>query len=90
MESIKALSDIGYKELRERLFDGDRLNVVAFSNFLTEELANRGASREMLDAVSVVDENTPNIDPTRKEMLKQSGKKELKVPLAAMSNMSWI
>ena len=90
MQSINDMSDIGYEELRERLFKDGRLDVVEFSKFLTEELSNRGASREMLDAVSVVDANTPGLDPVRAEMLRQSGKKELKVPLAAMSGMNWI
>lgn len=90
MDCINNLSNIGYKKLRSRLFDGDKLNVQRFSEFLIEELSNRGASRDLLDAVSVVDENTSDIDEDRKKRLSQSHKKELKVPLVALSGMNWI
>ena len=90
MSSINKLSEIGHAELKDKLFDGDRLNVEKFSKFLTEELAQRGASRDLLDAVSVVDENSSDIDEDRKERIKRTGKKELKVPLSALSGMNWI
>ena len=90
MTSINKLSEIGYNNLRNQLFDGDQLNVEKFSKFLTEELASRGASRDLLDAVSVVDENSSDIDEVRRERIKRTGKKELKVPLSALSGMNWI
>ena len=91
MDSINNLSQIGYDRLKKQLFNDDgTLNVEHFSEFLTEELSTRGASRDLLDAISVVDENSTDIDEARREELKRTGKKELKVPLAALSGMNWI
>lgn len=90
MDSINNLAQKGYDGLREKLFDGDKLNIREFSKFLTEELSSRGASRDLLRAISVVDENTPDIDPARRERIKQTGKPELRVPLVALSSMNWI
>lgn len=90
MNSINKLSQIGYDRLRKQLFNGDELNVERFSEFLIEELSSRGASRDLLDAVSVVDENSLDIDEARRERIRQTGKKELKVPLSALSGMNWI
>ena len=90
MDSINSLSRIGYDKLKKQLFDGDTLNIEKFSKFLTEELSTRGASRDLLDAVSVVDENSCDIDEFRRERIKRTGKKELKVPLCALSGMNWI
>jgi len=50
------------------------LNIEKLSNVLTEELTNRGASAETLDAVSIVEKD---------------GKKQMKMPLAAMSGLNW-
>lgn len=90
MNSINKLSQIGYDRLRKQLFNGDELNIERFSEFLIEELSSRGASRDLLDAVSVVDENSSDIDEARRERIRQTGKKELKVPLSALSGMNWI
>lgn len=90
MDSINKLSQIGYDRLRKQLFNGDELNIERFSEFLIEELSSRGASRDLLDAVSVVDENSYDIDEARRERIRQTGKKELKVPLSALSGMNWI
>ena len=90
MNSINQLSNIGYNNLRDQLFDGDKLDVRKFSEFLTEELSSRGASRDLLDAVSVIDENSTDVDEARIERIKKTGKPELKVPLVALSGMNWI
>lgn len=90
MDSINAMSDIGLKAIKEEFFTDGELDVEKFSKFLTEELQGRGASREMLDAVSVVDENSEGISDETRERIKRTGKKELKVPLVALSNMNWI
>lgn len=90
MNSINKLSQIGYDHLRKQLFDGDELNIERFSAFLIEELSSRGASRDLLDAVSVVDENSYDIDEARRERIQQTGRTELKVPLSALSGMNWI
>jgi hypothetical protein len=90
MQSINKLAEFGYNNLREKLFDGKELNVREFSKFLTEELSSRGASRDLLRAVSVVDENTPDIDENRRRRIVQTGKPELRVPLVALSSMNWI
>jgi len=90
MDSINNLAQKGYDGLRERLFDGDRLNIREFSKFLVEELSSRGASQDLLRAVSVVDENTSDIDPVRRQRIKETGRPELRVPLVALSSMNWI
>lgn len=90
MDSINNLAQKGYDGLRERLFDGDRLNIREFSKFLVEELSSRGASQDLLRAVSVVDENTSDIDPARRQRIKETGRPELRVPLVALSSMNWI
>lgn len=81
MEDQRKLSDLGLAEFEDEIFDVKRdehgdviskeLNVEKFSEMLTEELTNRGASSELLDAVSI-----------------ENGK--MKMPLAALSGMSWI
>ena len=90
MDSINSISDIGLKAIREEFFTDGELDVEKFSKFLTEELQGRGAGREMLDAVSVIDENSEGISDEQRERIKRTGKKELKVPLVALSNMNWI
>lgn len=90
MESINSMSDMGLKQLRDEFFQDGEFNVEKFSEFLTKELSGRGAGREMLDAVSLVDENSEGISDEQRERIKRTGKKELKVPLVAMSNMNWI
>ena len=90
MDSINKLSEAGFKNLKDQLFDGNELDVRKFSKFLIEELSSRGASRDLLRAVSVVDENTPDIDEVRRRHIKETGKPELRVPLVALSGMNWI
>ena len=90
MQSINKLAEKGYDKLRKQLFDGNKLDIRKFSKFLTDELSSRGASRELLRAISVVDENTPDIDEARKSRIKETGKPELRVPLAALSGLNWI
>lgn len=85
MADQNMLSDLGVQEITEEFFDVVKddegkvvskiLNVQKLSNILTEELTTRGASSEMLDAVSVIEKD---------------GKKQLKMPMAAMSGLSWI
>ena len=70
------LAKIGEQEVRDMFSDKDgNFDVEKFSKLLTEELQSRGASSQMLSAVSVVERN---------------GKKELRVPLCALSQMNWI
>ena len=90
MDSINSMSDIGLAAIKDEFFEDGELNVEKFSKFLTDELINRGAGREMLDAVSVIDENSEGISDEQRERIKRTGKKELKVPLVALSNMNWI
>lgn len=90
MISINSISDIGLQAIRDEFFTDGELDVEKFSKFLTDELQGRGASREMLDAVSVIDENSEGIGDAQRERIKRTGKKELKVPLVALSNMNWI
>ena len=90
MTCIRKLSEIGYIKLKNQLFnDNGQLDVQKFSDFLVDELSSRGASRDLIDAVTVVDKDS-NIDEYRKKLLESSNKKELKVPLSALSGMNWI
>lgn len=79
------LSDLGVQEINEEFFDevkdengnvvSKTLNIEKLSSVLTEELVNRGAPTEILDAVSVVEKD---------------GKKQMKMPLAAISSLGWL
>ena len=70
MESIKELSKLGSQKVDERFFDIEKddagnvtrrsLNVEKFSNFIQNELLNRDADRNILDAVKQLSvNNTP-------------------------------
>ena len=75
MNNMNDLSDAGVKEVMDMFFSDGVFDVEKFSKIMTDELSGRGASAEMLDAVSVVE---------------RDGKKQLKLPLAALSGMNWI
>lgn len=53
MDSLNAMSDLGEATLKEMFFTDGQFDVEKFSKLLTKELVGRGASAEMIDAVSV-------------------------------------
>lgn len=53
MDSLNAISDLGEDEIMEMFYTDDKFDVNKFSKVLTKELIGRGASAEMIDAVSV-------------------------------------
>jgi hypothetical protein len=70
------MSDIGAETIHKEFFNGDEFDIEKFSKILTEELTDRGAPQEMIDAVSIVKD--------------KDGVPHFKVPLAAMSNLNFI
>lgn len=83
MRCLNEISDFGYQKLKERFFGEDgKLDVDKFSEFLTEQLASRGANRNILDSVSAVNsekkDEEGNLIP------------ELKLPMDAISSMNWV
>lgn len=76
MRCMNSISDIGWKNIHDQFFDGNGFNVEKFSKFLTEELIDRNASQELIDAVSIVKD--------------KDGKPHFKVPLSAISNLNFI
>ena len=55
MESLNAMSDLGKQAMKDMFFTDGQFDVNKFSDLLTKELVGRGASAEMIDAVSVED-----------------------------------
>ena len=53
MECLNAMSDSGMQITKELFFTDGQFDVNKFSSVLTKELVGRGASAEMIDAVSV-------------------------------------
>lgn len=80
MNSIKELSDIGKKEIREEFFTNGKLDIDKFSQFLIRELESRDADENLIDGVQIeeVEDKDGNIV------------KQLKLPLEAMSSVEWI
>ena len=76
MDSINELSDIGYSELKEQMFDDNGLlDMDKFAQFLREELESRDANDNLLDGIEIIEED---------------GVKDFKIPLEAMSSIKWI
>lgn len=83
MRCLREISDFGYEKLKERFFDEDnKLDIDKFSDFLTEQLANRGANRNILDSVSAVNSDKKDDDGNPIP--------ELKLPMDAISSMNWV
>lgn len=55
MDSLNAMSDLGEQAMKDMFFTDGQFDVNKFSDLLTKELIGRGASAEMIDAVSVED-----------------------------------
>lgn len=55
MEAINQLSDYGVKQITDRFFKDGQFDVETFSDVLKDELAGRGASKELIDGCTVVD-----------------------------------
>ena len=53
MDSLNSMSDIGDQTVKDMFFTEGQFDVQKFSDLLTKELVGRGASAEMIDAVSV-------------------------------------
>lgn len=53
MDSLNSMSDIGEQTVKDMFFTEGQFDVQKFSDLLTKELVGRGASAEMIDAVSV-------------------------------------
>lgn len=90
MEATNRLASIGESKIIDEFFnvdeDGNRtINVEKVSKILTEELRGRGASYDLIDAVSIVERQRLNPNTGEMETVK-----ETKLPLESLSSMSWI
>lgn len=94
MEALNKMSSLGLQKLQKKFFNEDgSFNIDKFSKMLTDELSRRGANREMLDAVTVVEdvvrdsEGNVVIGPkTGKPTIVPN----LKLTLDAIGNSNWI
>ena len=61
MDNIKKLSEIGKKRLTDRFFKDDKLDITEFARFAEEELGDRGADKNLLDAIRSLYQNPSTI-----------------------------
>ena len=77
MDCINEISDLGAEKVRKRFMNDDNtVNIRELSDFLKEELANRGASQESIDAVSLT--------------LDAQGEEVMYIPPVAQNSLEWI